>query len=299
MANKIRTIGILLIMVVLSGCVKDGMEKCPEGNARIQLYVERFRNSSQNPLDDVEEDFNSRVEHLRYYLYRDGVLADQGMVDRFTRAGNDSYPMNFTGLEYGDYKLIVVANCTKTALSGDASIADNLLLSYPGCIDTEDFFTAVYPFSVNSNETTEHKVGLLRTHGVIRYTFKNLPSDVTDIEVVMKNVSQDKWVTGNYENSCEASNRYTIPLSKQSPTDDYIIGTFPTLDGDRSAYYLNLYRERSAEPYVQHMISDTLTVVRNQLLDIAVTFNDGGLSFDINLNSDWDGSSSGGEVGIE
>ena len=60
-----------------------------------------------------------------------------------------------------------------------------------------------------------------------------------------------------------------------------------------------MYKERESTPHISQMITDDLVVRRNQLLDIAVTFNDGYLSFEIDLNSDWDGSSSGGEVGIE
>jgi len=293
-------IGLFLLTLILQSCVKDGMDECPEGDVRIHLFVEKFRNKSQNPLDDYENNFNDVVGQLRYYLYKDKVLKEQGIIDNFTKAATPSYTFNLSALEYGDYNMVIVANSTKTALSGDAAIADNLVLTYPGCADTEDYFTAVFPFKVNSNEVTEYNVGLLRTHGVIRYTFNNMPSDISDIEVVMQNVSSEKWVTGDYKKVYEASQKYVIiPLEKKAATDDYVIGTFPSLTGQKSAYYLQMYRNNEVTPYMRHLITDTLTVTRNQLLDIAVTFNRGEISFEIDLDSKWDGSSDGGETGIE
>lgn len=300
MTNSIKIVGLLLLMTLFSGCVKDGEDLCPPaGSVKIDFFVERFRNQSENPLDDREEDFFSRVNHLRYFIYKDGELYDQGIIDQFLKATSPSHTFRFTGLDYGNYNMVVVANCTKEALSGNPANADNLLLTYPGCTDTEDFFTATFPFVVKSDEVKEYEVGLIRTHGVIRYTFKNLPDNITDMEIIMRNVSQEKWVTGDYKAACEATRRYqVVPLVKQSTTDDYIIGTFPTLPDDKSVYYLNMYREGETTPYISQMITDDLIIRRNQLLDIAVTFNDGYLSFEIDLDSDWGGSSSG-EVEIE
>lgn len=303
MINRLIKIGLCIaILTSLFGCVKDGVEECPEGTVRLNYFAERFRNQFQDPLADVEEIFSSRVSQMRYYLYQDGVLARQGIIDRFAKAADDHYTFDLTGLEYGDYKMVVVANSTKTALSGDEANADNMLLTFPGCNDTEDYFTSVFPFTVSNNDTQEYNVGLLRTHGVIRYTFKNLPEDISDIEVVMRNVSNEKWVTGDYATACEASRRYVlIPIDGKAAAEDedYVIGTFPTLTGERSAYYLNLYKEGQTIPYVEHLVSDTLTVVRNQLLDIEVTFNDGGISFEVNIDSSWNGSSPGGETELD
>jgi len=293
-------IGIFLLALISQSCVKDGMDECPEGDVRINLFVEKFRNRSQNPLDDYEEDFTSRVSQLRYFLYRENTLVQQGIIDRFTKSTSPSYTFDLPKLEYGKYNMVIVANSKKTALTGDPSLADNLVLTYPGCADTEDFFTATFPFTVDSNTAADYNVGLLRTHGVIRYTFVNMPSDISDIEVVMQNVSSEKWVTGDYKKVGEASQKYVIvPLEKNAAIGDYVIGTFPSLTGQKSAYYLQMYRNNQPTPYMRQLITDTLTVRRNQLLDIAVTFNKGDLSFVVDLDSDWDGSSSGGETGIE
>lgn len=301
MANKIKILGLLSLIVLFSACVKDGEDLCPPaGSVNINFFVEKFRNKSENPLDDREDDFSSRVNHLRYFIYKNGELYNQGIIDKFPKASIPSYTFQFRGLEYGSYNMVVVANSTREALSGEPINADNLLLTYPGCLDTEDYFTAVFPFDVESDEIKEYEVGLMRTHGVIRYTFKNMPDNITDMEIVMKNVSSKKWVTGDYGTAYEAARSYQIiPLTKQATSEDYIMGTFPTLSDGQSTYYLNLYRERETTPYISQMITDDLIVRRNQLLDIAVTFNDGYISFEIDLDSDWGGSSSGGEIGIE
>ena len=138
---------------------------------------------------------------------------------------------------------------------------------------------------------------MYRTHGVIRYTFENLPDDAEGTEVIMENVSMEKWITGDYKNVCSANKRFIIPVSelKADSDDDFIIGTFPTLPNNRSIYHLNLYRNGENTPYLTQMISDTLTVIRNQLLEINSTFTDGKFIFNINLDSEWDGSSSGGD----
>lgn len=302
MINKMKIAGIVLLLAIVSGCVRSGMDECPDGNVRLNIFVEKFRNKSQNPLDDYEENFTGRVGHLRYFLYKDGVLVGkENVISQFTKAGGPSFPLDLVDLEYGKYNVVIVGNSTKTAFSGDPVLADNLLLTFPGCAETEDFFTAVFPFEVRSNDKKEYQVGLLRTQGVIRYTFKNMPSDISDIEVVMKNVSNEKWITGDYKNACEASQKYVIiPLTKQNLAEgDYVIATFPSLQGELSAYHLNMYRNNEETPYMRQMITDTLTVTRNQLLDIAVTFNEGKLDFEIDLDSEWDGSLPGGETGLE
>lgn len=300
MNSFIKIIVIGLLIALFSGCVKDGEELCPPGGrVNIAFFVEKFQNPSENPLDDREEDFASRVSHLRYYIYQNGALYDQGIIDNFTKATSPSHTFQFTDLEYGNYNMVVVANSTKTALTGDVANADNLLITFPGCAETEDFFTACFPFTVDSDDINEYEVGLLRTQGLIRFTFKNMPEDIGDMEMVMKNVYHEKWVTGDYKNVCEASQRYVkVPLRKLVE-GDYVISTFPTPTDGNSAYHLNVYKERDTTPYISQMISDKLLVRRNQLLDIEVTFNDGFLSFEVDMNSDWDGSNWGGEVVIE
>lgn len=287
---------MLSLIISLFGCVKDGVDECPEcpeAHVKINFFAEKFRNKYQDPLMEREEKFCDRVSHLRYYLYKDGELYSQGMIDSFSDPHSPGFLMEYSGLKYGNYTVVAVANCSGESLSGDPTKMNQLLLTYPGCETTEDYFTAVFPFTVDAPTSDEYNVGLLRAHGVIRYTFENMPSDISDIEIRMENVYGKKWIAGNYEEGTKVSRRYKMNTTgvKQS-VEDYVIGTFPSIAGEKSAYYLNLYREGEITPYISQLISDTLTVTRNQLLEIAVKFNDGNLDFEIDLDSDWDGSHS-------
>ncbi len=297
MRINLKYIAFFCLIVFLSGCnIKDGEEPCPpEPRVKINFFAEKFRNKSQNPLDDREEKFCDRINHIRYYLYKDGVLKEEQVVDKFDDTTNNCFSLVFDNLEYGNYELIAIGNSTHTALTGDPVKSSNLVITFPGCGDTEDYFTSVFPFTVNSEESKEYEVGLLRAHGVIRYTFNNMPSDIVGVEVVMKNVGVEKWVTGDYMNAYDADYRFIMNPTLRAITDqDYVIGTFPTPTDERSTYVMNLYRGTEETPYFSQMISDTLTVTRNQLLEIATTFNDGNVSFEVILDSGWDGSLLGG-----
>lgn len=296
MINNLKNIAFLCLIVILSGCIKDGEELClPEPKVRLHFFAEKFRNASQNPLDDKEAKFCDRINHLRYFLYKENQLIEEKVVDNFANKDINCFVLEYDKLEYGNYKVVMVGNTVNTSLKGDPANADNLHLVFPGCHNTEDFFTAVFPFTVNSDETKEYEVGLLRAQGVIRYTFHNLPSDVSEVEVIMKNVGSEKWITGAYAKACEADYKFVMNSSLRAITDgDYVIGTFPTPTNEKSVYHMNLYRKGDTEPYFSQMISDTLTVVRNQLLEIATTFSEGNVSFEVILDSDWDGSLPGG-----
>jgi len=123
---------------------------------------------------------------------------------------------------------------------------------------------------------------------------------VIALGVDMENVGLQKWVTGDYRDTFIANRRFDIiPVTRQAATEDYIIGTFPTVTDGYSTFRLSLFREGEEKAYLSQMISDNLTVVRNQLLEISVNYEDGEFSFEVTMDSSWNGSSSGGEVGLE
>lgn len=302
MIKNVKTIiGLFLVTLVLFGCVRDGVDECPAGDIRLHFFVEKFQNKSQNPLDDREDVFSNVVGHLRYYLYKDGSLFREGMVSDFNITRSNCYSMEYTDLEYGSYEMVVIANCTQEALEGDCTDPTNLVLTYPGCEHTEDYFTSVFAFDVKSDQSMDYEVGLSRVQGASRYTFKNIPEEIDHIEIIVDNVSHQKWVKGDYENSCTASQKYTIiPLTRMQSLEGYVIKSFPTLSNEYSTFYLNLYTGDSEEPYRQEVISGDLSIIRNQLLDLEVTFdNESGISFEILLDNSWEGSSPGGETGIQ
>jgi len=316
MIGKIKILGLLLLAGLMHSCVEDGEMPCPPeptvdpttGDALLNLYVERFQNPSQDPLNDVEPNFSDRITHLRYYLYGNATqtrvddysLVKEDIITTVQSNDQDFYPLEFKELPAGDYKLLIVGNCVKTILQGDKISADNLHLIFPGCADTEDFFSTAYSFTVKADEVKEDKVGLLRMHGVVRYAFNNLPEDVTHVEVIMEDVSNQKWLTGDYKESCKANLRYAMIPVTRATSEDYVMGSFPTLTDGRSTLHVNFYKTEGDDIYLTQMVSDELTVVRNQLLDVVLDYNDNGqISMEVTLNNKWGGSTSGGETEIQ
>ena len=299
MIRKIRISGILLVTIILSSCIKDGVNECPEGNVKIHFYAERFQNESQDPLADKELVFNERIDHLHYYLYKNGSLLREATIDNTSQLNSGCYSLDLAQLEYGNYQLVTIANCRKNSLTGNPADPSNLVLVYPGSADTEDFFTSVLKFNVSSEETKEYEAGLSRVHGVIRYKFENMPENADRVEIIMENMSGEKWITGEYKKACNTTHLfYKLRNAKEDNENGYVIGTFPTLDNDYATYYLNIYKEGENEPSFREMISNKITITRNQLVEIKTTFANGSFSFEINLDSKWDGSSSEIETDI-
>ena len=316
MIGKIKILGLLLLAGLIHGCVEDGETPCPPeptvdsttGDALLNLYAERFQNPSEDPLNDVEPNFSDRITHLRYYLYSnvtqtradDYSLVKEDIITTIQSNDQDYYPLEFSDLQAGDYKLLVLGNCVKNKLDGDKVNADNLHMIFPGCSNTEDFFSTTYSFTVKPDEVTKDRVGLSRMHGVVRYAFNNLPEDVTHVEVIMENVCNQKWIIGDYKEVCRANLRYAMIPVTRATSEDYVMGSFPTLTDGRSTLHVNFYKTDGDDIYLTQMVSDELSVVRNQLLDVVLDYNDNGqISIEVTLDNKWDGSSSGGETGIQ
>jgi len=299
MIKSTKIMAILSFIIVFSSCVKDGETECPV--VRLHFFAEKFQNKSQNPLDDREERFCDRIKHVRYFLYKDGQLTEEKIVDTFDNTSSNCFTLEYSDLPAGNYEAVVVGNSTKTAFSGDPVQPANLLITHPGCMENEDYFTAVFPFTVNSGESKEYEVGLLRAQGVVRYTFVNMPVNISDFEVFMTNVGLEKWVTADYKKSMEVTRRFSmVPATRQGVDEQYVIGSFPTVKDQRSAFSLNLYRDGEQAPYFSRMITDTVNVVRNQLVDIVTTFGDGGnVNFEVILDNTWNGSLPGAIVEME
>lgn len=297
---KAKVLGILLALFTLAGCIKEDLDPCPVGNVKINVYAEKFQNPSEEPMASTESDFKGRISHLRYFLYKGKELKEEGIVTDFSRVNGAFYTFDRFGLDFGDYTLVLVGNSTQTALSGNPSKMDNLLITYPGPDLTKDYFSAVFPFTVDCDCTTEFNVGMSRMHGVVRYIFENMPEDVTAIEVTMKNVGVKKWIHGDYAEKTDIVKTY-VPATLQSRAakQQWVMGTFPTAAGEKSVYSVKVYRQHSSLPFYEGVVSEQLEVKRNQLLDIKAVFNDGTLRFDISIDHTWDGTSDGGDTEIE
>lgn len=298
MKINIKIIGILFLLSAFTGCIKEGLEECP-ANVRVNIFVEKFQNKSQDPLADTEEIFNSRVSHLRYYLYKDNELVSEVTKNDFSDVTGSYYSLNFSSLNPGNYHLVLVANSSKDALQGDCVKADNLCLSFPGCSDTEDYFSAILPFTVQPDAVQEFDVGLLRTQGMIRFIFNNLPSHITAFEMTIQNISSEKWITGDYKSSCEANHKYSV-VTVDTDDSPYRMWVFPTISDSQSAYRLMLHSESKARPPLAEDLSGNIFITRNQLVDVVLTFEGENIvDIEIILDAAWDGTTPGGNIDID
>ncbi|MCD8182601.1 MAG: hypothetical protein LUE99_05335 [Bacteroides sp.] len=105
-------------------------------------------------------------------------------------------------------------------------------------------------------------------------------------------------IEGDYSGQIEVTKRIPVSAVTRAATESkditVTLGTFPTTKGMRSAYRLRLYKEGGEEPLYNGTVIDTLTVRRNQLLNVDTRFREGSSSFEVVVNTTWDGSIPGG-----
>lgn len=282
-----KLIYILLIGWMLAGCIREDLAPCPESDVRVRLYVEKFQANPNASFASAEPHFNDRIDLLRYYLYKEGAVIAQGLLPECAACTDSAYVFQRKGLEFGDYTLVLVANDENGALTPDP---DDLVMVYPGVDQTKDFFTASVPFTVNC--TCElHFQGLLeRMHGVVRSSFEQLPPDVTALEIKLTNVGTRKHVEGAYEGSGELTKRVDLTGHDGSKQVNMVMGVFPAANGQPSACYVSVYKNGQNTPAYQSLVTDTLTIVRNQLIEINTHFGQTGPSFEVHIDTKWEGS---------
>lgn len=294
---KIKSIYILLIALLLTGCIREKLEPCPEGQVRIKIYVEKFQSGTDNLLHDPEGSFNNRIKNLRYYLYQGNDLLEQGLLTDVQTVTDSSYVFERNGLSFGDYRLLLIGNSRDEIIMGTPDHPDNLWIVYPGVERTEDYFSTDFPFTVDCNCTQTYRTGLMRVHGVIRYSFRDIPSHVTAMEMSMSNLTAKKQITGHYDEATEVTKR--IVLDNRRADEDIVIGTFPTPQGQHSAYHLKIYTNNSPDPWYDKQVTDTLTVRRNQLLEITTRFSLSNPQFEVTVDPVWEGSLPGGDTELQ
>ena len=75
------------------------------------------------------------------------------------------------------------------------------------------------------------------------------------------------------------------------------VGTFCTLPGERTSWRLRLYGEDDA-PLYDRVVTDTLRIECNQLIDLTARFEEGDfrgeIEFSVDVDTTWDGVNEGG-----
>lgn len=292
---------LFLSVLLFAGCIHETLDPCPVGDVKINVYVEKFQAVTHDYATDMEPSFNTRIQNLHYFLFKNNERVEDGRISDCSPYTLPSYTFERGNLDFGDYCLVIVGNCSADV--GEGKTPDDLFFTYAGVDNKEDYFAVCFPFTVDCDCQTEYNTYLERTHGVVRYTFSHVPTDISGIEMTMTNLGNRKQIDGDYSGQTEVTKRISVPAVTRAIAGDneitVTIGTFPTATGMRSTYRLRLYKNGGETPSYDGMVTDTLTVRRNQLLNIDTRFTEGTSSFEVSVNTTWNGSISGGGTDVD
>lgn len=287
----------MILFFLLPGCWKEDLSKCWKGDVVVSVYAEKFQVSN----NDIEDVLSKRVKALHYFLYRDGVLVENKIVNDFKDIQSSGYPLKWNKLPFGNYKLLVVANAEDNqAIGGDINDPGKVKIIYPGADRTSDLFTSAYDFTLDCDCGFVGETVLKRIQGVIQYEFKNVPKNITEVEVTVDQLGTECGVDTLTIYNTPFSLTYRTPIDPSSTdgTCSFAIGMLPTLPDCVSTLKLKLYSDHDPDYVVyESLITDTARVERNQLLKVTSTFPEegilGNISFGVIVNPKWDGSNNG------
>lgn len=288
-------VGFLIIS--LSGCWRENLKNCWEGDVSIRVMAERFQ---EVPGGASEEKISDRIETLRYYLYYENVLFQQGSVDSKAALDVQQYILTFPKLKFGNYSLALLANVDENEIKATEHCED-LLFDYPGSSDTKDYFVSCYEFKVDCECGFDDFVVLYRAQGVAQFQLKDLPENITEVEVELDQLNSTCGVDTAYQGSVVTSYRLKVNHNSKSNIFSFAIGSFPTISNEQTSVVLRLYADGDPEFVAYEEKVGEINVLRNQLVRINADFNhdiSGKVQFGIQVNPAWDGIG-GGEVPVE
>lgn len=296
---KTRITGILMLFLSLTGCVRETLDSCPEGNVRIHLYAEKFQTNSSGATEDTEEVFSKRIRYLHCILFKDNTYVMDTVISDFSGTEGAFYTLFFPGLDFGDYQLVTIGNCSPDAMSGDLHTPGALTLLYQGAGQTEDLFASLLNFTADCDCVQEFPTKLRRLQGVVRCKLTNLPDNVTEAEVILHNVNSKLGKSGVYHTNIDASRRVSVEKLNRNNTKglDIILGAFPTSPQRSASYELKLYAPGNTVVFDQVMTGD-VHIIRNQLIELVTDFSNGNLRFEVIVDGKWEDYVNGGEVEI-
>lgn len=293
---KSLTYLLLALGCLLGGvsCIEEKLDACPAdgGALAIRLRVEKFRTRPPYAPDDLEEDFAARIHALDYLLYADGRLIEQGTIADLEPAGRDAYLLRRETLPFGSYRLAFAANTTPAVMAGSTAAPESRMIVYQGA-GADDYFRGDLSFEVTCPCRNEFETVLQRVHGVTRFRFENLPAEVALVEVSLDNVGERMPLAGEPDQACTVTRRIEAAELLARPEHDFVLATYNTLPGRKTAWRLRLCDAAQATLY-DRVVTDTLTVERNQCRELTTRFHDGEAEFTVEVDPTWDGSNDGG-----
>lgn len=288
-----------MLFLSLTACVKESLDSCPEGNVRIDLYAEKFQTNSSGATENSEEVFNKRIRYLHCILFKNDTYVLDTIIPDLSGMDGAFYTLLFPGLDFGDYRLVTIANCPPDVVSGDLYTTGGLTLLYPGADQNEDLFASALNFTVDCDCIQDFQTKLRRLQGVVRCKITNIPDGATEAEVILHDVNSKLGKGGLYSTNIDASRRVPVERLKRSNTKDLdiILGTFPTSSQQPASYELKLYTSGNAVMFDQIMTSD-VHIVRNQLIELVTDFSNGIPHFEVIVDGKWEDYVNGGEIEI-
>lgn len=293
----------LVCMSVAASCVEEDLDACPPegGGVAVTLRVEKFQTRPPYAPNDLEENFAARIHSLDYLLYADGELIEQGRLADAPGTAGDSYVFRHDPLPFGSYRAVFAANVSPRIMTGRAETPENYFITYRGEKEGDDHFRADLPFEVTCPCSNEFETVLRRVYGVARFRFENLPAEIEAVEVSLDNVGERIPLCGDPDKSCEVTKRVSTADLAARSTGTVTLGTFPTLPGGKTSWRLKLYGRENDAPVYDRLVTDTLHIESNRLVELTARFkNSGEIEFRVDMDTTWDGSNegSGGEITI-
>ncbi len=299
MKKPIFLLSAFCCMMAAVSCIKDDLDPCPEEGGRVEvtLRAEKFQTRAPYGPSDMEGDFADRIRSLDYLLYDGDRLIERGSADDLPAAEGGSYVLRFVALPLGMYRLALVANTPEDMMAGSTDAPENCYIVYQGAAGN-DFFRAVLPLDVTCPCINRFETVLQRVHGVAQFSFENIPSAVTVVEVSLDNVGARAPLAGEPDTPCTVSRRMTVSGSDTHADSSFTLGTFATLPGKKSAWRLKLYGADDTQPFYDRLVTDTLRIESNQLLRLSTRFKTSDfldqIEFRVEVDTTWDGSNDGG-----
>lgn len=289
-----------LCLPFVPSCIEEDLDPCPpeEGGIEVRLGVEKFRTRPPYAPSDLEEDFGGRIRSLDYLLYAEGRLIEQGRVDDLSNVAGGTCLFRHDPLPFGNYRLAFVANAAPQSMAGTTLAPELYCFVFRKDPDGDDFFRADFPFEVTCPYRNEYETVLRRVHGVTRFRFEKIPSEITSIEVGLDNVAERMPVSGEPDIACEVVKRFAVDDPSRRAEGSFLVGTFSTLTGKRTSWRLKLFTADSSIPILDRLVTDTLRIESNQLLELKARFEgsdfQNGIEFSVDVDTTWDGSNEGG-----
>ena len=289
-----------LCLLSATSCIEEKLDPCPPqgGSVTVALRVEKFQARPSYRPSDFEQEFGKRIHSLDYLLYAGGQLVGQGRADDLHTASGGDYLFRIDTLPFGTYRLAFVANVTPRMMTGTMDAPEARYIVYQGEKNGDDHFRADVPFEVTCPCRNEFEAVLQRVHGITRFRFENIPARIASVEVVLDNVGQRMPLCGEPDLACEVSKCVPAAQLRTRAAGSFTLGTFCTLPGVRTSWRLRLYGEDDA-PLYDRVVTDTLRIECNQLIDLTARFEEGDfrgeIEFSVDVDTTWDGAYDDGE----